>query len=195
MTDEHNETNGDLGDLSEFKASSTEYSARGRRKAKRGEEPGPLNINSLMDILTVLVMFLIKSYSATPVNITQGEELTLPDSTAQLDTEDATPIAITARQILVADRAVANIRNNRVDPVHKDGEDGYLIRPVRDALEDEAEAQSRVAAANPGVEFTGTALLIAHRETSFRTISEVLYSAGQANFNQFKFTVIKRDGM
>ena len=204
MVDEHNEEfgdlgeqdegTGDLGDLSEFKSTGEEYSLRNRRKAKRLEDVGPLAITSLMDILTVLLLFLIKNYSTTPVNITMSDDLTLPDSTAQLAPEDAVPIAITARQILVNDQAVATIQNGRVEAVHKDGgEEGYLIRPVRDALAEEAEAQRRIASFNVAQDFTGTALLIAHRETSFRVISEVLYSAGQAEFSQFRFTVIQAD--
>ncbi len=194
MTDEQSQNPEEIGDLSEFKSTGEEFSLRNRRKAKRLEDVGPLTITSLIDILTVLLMFLIKSYSATPVNITMSDELTLPDSSALLEPEDAVPIAVTTRQILVNDRAVATIQGGKVEAAHKDGGDeGYLIRPLRDALAEEAEHQRRIASHNIAQDFTGTALLIAHRDTSFRVISEVLYSAGQAEFSQFRFTVIKRD--
>jgi hypothetical protein len=194
MANEQNQTDTeDLGDLSGFQTTGEDFSVRNRKKAKRQDDPGPLAITSLMDILTVLLLFLIKSYSATPVNITMSDDLTLPDSSAQIPPEDAVPIAITARQILVADKPVANIHDGKVDPDQKDGEESYLIRGVRDALAEEAEHQRRIATYNQAQEFTGTALVIAHRETPFRLLSEVLYSAGQAEFAQFRFTVIKRE--
>jgi len=33
--------------------------------------------------------------------------------------------------------------------------------------------------------------VIAHQETTYRLITEVLYTAGQAEFQKFKFTVLK----
>ena len=39
----------------------------------------------------------------------------------------------------------------------------------------------------------GMALIIAHKETNYRLLNEVLYTAGQAQFGQFKFAVIKRE--
>lgn len=180
-------------DLAAF-APAADFSVRKRKKPKRMEEPGPLTITSLMDILTILLVFLLKSYSADPVNITQSDDLTLPDSSAQLAPEEAVPVAITTKGILVNDRPVAEVMDGNVDPsVKRDGENGFFITPLFDALTEEADRQKRIAKVNTAQEFTGMALVIAHKDTPYRLLNEVMYTAGQAQFAQFKFAVIKRE--
>jgi hypothetical protein len=42
-----------------------------------------------------------------------------------------------------------------------------------------------------GSKFDGVLTIIAHNETMYRLLTEVLYTAGQAEFQKFKFAVIK----
>lgn len=184
----------DPNDLSEFKLSPDEYNARGRKKKRDQEDPGALTITSLMDILTILLVFLLKSYSANPVNITMSDDLQLPGSSAQIEPEEAVPVAVTARQILVNDSPVAEVIDGKVDvSAKRDGEMGFFIEPLFEALNKEADKQKRIAKHNTAQEFKGLALVIAHQDTNYRLLNEVLYTAGQAQFSQFKFAVIKKE--
>lgn len=184
---------GDPNDLSGFEPAPQEYSAKSKKK-RRDDEVGPLTITSLMDILTILLVFLLKSYSTNPVNVTQGEDMQLPDSSSLIEPEEAVPIAITQKQVLVDDQPVADLIDGAVDPSTKrDGETGYFITPLFDALSENAEKQKRIAKHNASQEFKGLALVIADRDTKYRLLNEVLYTAGQAQFSQFKFAVIKRE--
>lgn len=184
----------DPNDLSQFKRADEEFSVRNRKKRRPTRDPGGLAITSLMDILTVLLIFLLKNYSNNPVNITQSSDLKLPHSSAQIEPEDAVPIAITARQILVNDHPVAQLIEGKVDPsLKRDGPQGFFITPLFDRLSEEADKQKRIAKYNTAQEFKGMALVIAHKETNYRLLNEVLYTAGQAQFSQFKFAVIKRE--
>lgn len=183
----------DLGDLSNFQAAPTDFNVRRRRKPKALAKTGSLTITSLMDILTILLVFLLKNYAASPVNINQEPGLLqLPTSSAKLAPEEAVPISITARNITVNDKAVAEVIDGKVDPaVKRDGEKGFFITPVYDALASEADKQRRIAKHNSAQQFKGLALVIADRNTPYRLLNEVLYTAGQAQFGQFKFAVVK----
>ena len=72
---------------------------------------------------------------------------------------------------------------------------GNQIMPVYDALYDalyeKAENARNVAKYNPDVEFKGRMTMIADKETPFRLISEVMYTAGQAEYSQYKFAVLQ----
>ncbi len=187
MASEHDSLEG-------FKLADETFNVRKRRKPKKLEEAGPLTITSLMDILTILLVFLLKSYSTDPVNITQSADLKLPNSSARLHPEEAAAIAISKRQILVNDVAVADVIDGKVDPsVKRDGETGYFITPLFDALSAEADKQKRIAKHNTTQQFKGLALVIADKDTPYRLLNEVLYTAGQAQFSNFKFAVIKRE--
>lgn len=188
--------NEDLGDLSQFQPAPDDFNVRRRTKPKGLEDPGGLTVTSLMDILTIILVFLLKSYSANPVNITQSDVLKLPVSSAHLTPEEAVPVAITQRNILVSDKPVAEVTDGKVDPsVKRGGANGYFINPLFDALNNEADKQKRIAKHNSAQQFKGLALIIADKKTPYRLLNEVLYTAGQAQFGQFKFAVVQGGAM
>jgi len=155
----------------------------------------PLIITSLMDAFTIILCFLLKTYGSDPVNITQSNDLRLPGSVAKAPLRAATTIAITRNAILVDDRRVVDLRDGAVDPSNKrDGATGYFINPLFDALTEAAQNQKLIASRNQAIRFEGLALILGHKTTTFRTLTEVLYTAGQAEFNQFKFAVVQTTG-
>lgn len=165
-----------------------------KKAARRNRElPDlPLMITSLMDAFTIILCFLLKSYGTDPVNITQSTELRLPSSVSKTPLVAATTIAITRTAILVDDNRVVDLRDGAVDPSNKrDGATGYFINPLFDALTEAAQNQKLIASRNSAVTFEGIALVLGHKTTTFRTLTEVLYTAGQAEFNQFKFATVQ----
>lgn len=166
--------------------------AKKAARRKREQEDMPLIITSLMDAFTIILCFLLKTYGSDPVNITQSAELRLPSSVSKTPLVSATAIAITRNAILVDDRRVVDLRDGAVDPSNKrDGATGYFVNPLFDALSEAAQNQKLIASRNAAVQFEGQALVIGHKTTSFRTLTEVLYTAGQAEFNQFKFATVQ----
>ena len=73
------------------------------KKAKfRPEEPeAELNITSLMDIMTIILVFLLKSYSTEEITVTPSEDLSLPNSSARLKPELAVNAVVTKASITV----------------------------------------------------------------------------------------------
>jgi hypothetical protein len=163
------------------------------KKRAEFDRPGGLKLNSMMDILTIILVFLLKSYSANPVNITQNDEMSLPDSSSRLKPEQTVTVAISRRNVLVDESPVVEISDGKVDASAKrDGEHSYFITPVYDALYEKAENARNVAKYNPDVEFKGRLTVICDKSIPFRLLSEVMYTAGQAEYSQYKFAVIQR---
>ena len=52
-------------------------------KARRPSEPAGLNITSMMDMMTIILVFLLKSYSTQDISIAPSEDLELPVSTVR----------------------------------------------------------------------------------------------------------------
>ncbi|MBN2527280.1 MAG: biopolymer transporter ExbD [Deltaproteobacteria bacterium] len=158
--------------------------ARRRRKVEKEK----LLINSLMDAFTIILCFLMKSFGSDPVQIRQSDELMLPrTSEEQKGLEDAIVIAISKRAIMVQDNKVADLRDGVVDEsLKRDGQDGLLINPLLDALKERVQ-HLKMLAARTSRPFEGMALVVADSKTSYRLVTEVLYTAGQAEFEKFKF--------
>jgi biopolymer transport protein ExbD len=73
---------------------------------------------------------------------------------------------------------------------------GQLITELFEELLEKAEEQKQIAS-ETGLEeakFKGQLLLQCDRELPFELIREVMYTAGQAQFGEFKFVVIKANG-
>lgn len=179
-----------VSEVDEFWKKKKEEKKKARRKREMEEQP--LILTSLMDAFTIILVFLLKSYGSDPVNIQQSDILKLPKSEAKIPLKPATIIAITRNAILVDEKKVVDLQDGNVDPSAKrDGANGFFITPLYEALNEAAQNQKRIAARNPAVQFEGLAMILADRLTNFRLLTEVLYTAGQAEFNQFKFAIVQ----
>ena len=162
--------------------------AKKEKRRRRKTERDKLLINSLMDAFTIILCFLMKSFGSDPVQIRQSDELMLPrTSEEEKGLEDAIVIAISKRAIMVQDNKVADLRDGAVDEsLKRDGQDGLLINPLLDALKERVQ-HLKMLAARTNNPFEGMALVVADSKTSYRLLTEVLYTAGQAEFEKFKF--------
>ena len=52
------------------------------KKARRDQEPGSLSITSMMDMMTIILVFLLKSYSTTDITVKPDANLMLPASSS-----------------------------------------------------------------------------------------------------------------
>jgi biopolymer transport protein ExbD len=151
-----------------------------------------LNIMPMMDMMTILLVFLLKQFSVQASAAAMSEGLQLPNSTAEQQRPMAVNVTITQNAIMVEGDAVTPVRAGAVDPSAKrDGANGYYITPLVDVLTKHATRLKKIAALT-NVPFDHTAMVMVDKNTPYRLLSEVLYSAGQAEFSNYHMTVIKK---
>lgn len=167
--------------------------ARRKKKKGRGEEgSGAVNINSMMDIMVIILVFLLKSYGDEPIKVV-GEDLKAPSSLAQLNPEDMTTITISQRAILVDDTKAVTVDKGKVDKTKKkDGESGLYITPLFKELTEAIKKKKREKELLQQ-DYQPVATIIADQSTPYRLITEVMYTAGQAELSKFKFAVVKKE--
>lgn len=161
-----------------------------RRQAASGSTS--MSITSLLDIMTILLVFMLKNFAADPTHITSSDELDLADSTMRdLRAFGTVALTVTDGHILVDDRPVVKVSNGRVTASAKrDGEDGYFITPVFDALQEISKRRPALRAAGGEKGQGGRLLFVADRRIPFRLLTEVLYTAGQASYDEYEFAVL-----
>ncbi|MDP3237867.1 MAG: biopolymer transporter ExbD [Myxococcales bacterium] len=163
--------------------------ARKKRKEREAEgEIKELNITAMMDIMTIILVFLIKSYTASSVTITPSEDIRPPLSTTRLTPKDTIAITVTPRHILVGDKVKATLEKN-MQP-RADEMQGKLILPVDAALKKEVEKLKYIAERNPSAPFMREVSIIGDRKIPYEVLSSVLYTAGQNELENFRFVVI-----
>ena len=169
-----------------------------RRKLKRH---GPhsahgLNIYPMMDMMTILLVFMVMQFAASSAaSIQQSEELTIPYSTSEVQLEEAVAVQISRSAILVDGEPIVELRNGLVDPDQKrGGANGFLITRLSRKMNRVRDQKKQIAEINPQAPFTGSVSIIADRRTPYRTLSEVIYTLGQSEFSELRFIVSREGG-
>jgi biopolymer transport protein ExbD len=168
---------------------------RRKKDIKEHEEAiEELNITAMLDMMTIILVFLLKSYSASSTAVTLSEDLMLPLSSSQRTVEEAIRITITQKEIAVEDKVVVHLVNGTVDPSSKrDGDAGYFITPLFNKLKEHVAQLEQIAKLNPAVKFKGKLIIVGDKKISYRLLTEVLYTAGQAKLGNFRLMVLRKE--
>jgi biopolymer transport protein ExbD len=162
-----------------------------RNARRKPVETGTVTINSLMDALFIILVFLLMNYSLDPLRVDSSDDLKLPPSSTDISPSPTAAVTVSAKAIVVNDELVVQIKDGQIDKAFKGGDENSLqIQPLFEALNEEAQRQKNVSQLT-GKKFDGMLTIIAHGKTPYRLLTEVLYTAGQAEFQKFKFAVVK----
>lgn len=165
-----------------------------RRKLRKQppHEEYSLNLYPMMDVMTIILVFMIMQVANETANITQSDELQLPWTTSTDATTEAIPIQISRTEVMVDGHEALTLRNGTVDPSQKQGgANGFLITPLLAVMQQHRDRLKLIAQRNPRRPFTGEVQIIADKRTPFRTLSEVIYTLGQAEFSHMHFVAIE----
>ena len=164
---------------------------KAKRKAKRGFSEGKaaLGLNSMMDMMTIILVFLLKSYGEEPIVILPNTDV--PISVAETTPDDMTVITVNKEGIFMVRQRILEIEDGKVNGnFKKGGESGLIIEPLEAALRQEVEKLKSIAMAN-GKEFAGDMTIIADQKTNYRLLVEVMQTAIGTEFKRFRFAVIQ----
>lgn len=165
--------------------------ARKKRRDREAEgEIKELNITAMMDLMTIILVFLIKSFTSSSITVTASEDVRPPLSTTRIVPKDTIAITVTPKSIMVGDKKKVELANQAV----KTGEiDGKLILPLDAALKKEVEKLKYIAERNPNAPFNKEVSIIGDKRVSYDLLSSVLYTAGQNELENFRFIVLQKN--
>lgn len=152
-------------------------------------EGGGLNVVNLIDMFIIIIIFLLKSYSAsTEANITVSPDLQLPTSTTDKEIKEYINIIVKKDAILVDKKVVARINNWQIEGINPQD---LFIPSLYEELEKKKEKILLIQQYNPNVQFKGEVNIIAHKETPFFVIKKILFTLGKAGFGELKLITQK----
>jgi biopolymer transport protein ExbD len=99
------------------------------------------------------------------------------------------------KEVTVNDRAVLAVQGGVIPAAAKEGAraDAFYVGVVYDALKKEVDKQKYIAQYNRDAPFTGRVNVVADKKVPYRTLMEILYTAGQAELGEYKFMVLKSE--
>jgi len=160
-----------------------------KRRAPRARTPSllVLNITSMLDMFTILIIFLLKSYSAEGIILTIPADLHLPNSTTQSAPEPGLVVEV-SQNILVVDGKVLDVDLQKVKESEK-----LIIDNLYEYLMVKARQYEEISKLNPNAGFTGRLILEGDREIPFRLLKKILYTCGQAGFINQSLAVFQKE--
>lgn len=138
-----------------------------------------LNITSMTDMFTILLVFLLQSFAAGEVQIDPVEGVRLPQSMTEKNPVDGAKVSVSGKEIKFDQKVVALIKNNQVDTAALDANDNQFIKPLFEELK-------KLNTENEKLAKTGKLLLQADEGLPYSTLRKIMYTASMAGFPNLK---------
>ena len=149
----------------------------GSRKSGYAE----LNLTSMVDMLTILVVFLLQTFSASGELLSVQKNVVLPEAQNFAELEQAPIIAVSKESVTLDGRPVADAAElnteNTVD---------WKITKLHDEL---VTLKNNYKLLHPSDDFKGMIIVQADKNVDFKVIKKVMYSCSLAGYMNVNFAI------
>jgi hypothetical protein len=143
-------------------------------------------ITSMMDMFTIILIFLLFQFSENPEKLQLRGDLELPESTARAEHVENCRLVLTLDGLHLDNELIARVEKDRIIGLSPDRPEEselykrlYIKRAALNAQEDQAPVKNHI-------------LLLCDRRHSFKTINCITKTAAMAGFPNFQFGVLKK---
>ncbi|KMQ52681.1 Adventurous gliding motility protein S [Chitinispirillum alkaliphilum] len=163
--------------------------SHGRYNKEKKE--GEFNITSLLDVLTILLVFLLQNYSAEGGLVTNADNLVLPNSESKRRPEEVSlQLAVTDEMILLDNQPL--IPTDDVREIPKD-EHAPMVQDLYERLKEVYAEEERMVALNSLDAVRGQIVIQVDKNIEFDVLFKVMFTCGSAGYNNMNFAVMERD--
>lgn len=158
-----------------------------------------LNITAMLDMMTIILVFLLKSMSQSSASLPQSGDLTMPKSVLTTEaSQEGVAVLISKSSIIVDDNLIAAVPADATHGVEgkykRSGPTDLYIVPLANALQSWRERDRQVRIATGKDPSSSEAIIIADANTPYRLLTEVLFTLGQSEFAKFHLMVLQGGG-
>ncbi len=145
---------------------------------KRDREGVDVDITSLLDILTILLVFLLKSYNASDLKLDLQKGLEMADSTAKEMTRFAPVVQVNKEQKVF-------VNNKEIGRIPASGEMKSLTEFLKNEKK-KTEANNAMKKQQYNAELVN---LVFDKDMDYAIVQRVMNDSALAGYSQFKFVV------
>lgn len=174
-----------------------------------------LNITSMTDMFTILLVFLLQTYSTAEIQVTPEKGQELPLSSSEINPVAAIEISVTRNELKVANRVIASLKDDDFTGSDVDAHDSNFITPLFKELEKVAKEEKAkddqyqqdlangtlpvtkdrhghdlpALKPNAGI-LDGRVLVKADQNLSYGVLRKIMYTASMAGFPKLKMATV-----
>lgn len=154
-------------------------------KKHKNVEKGELNMNSMMDMMTIILLFLLKSYSVEGSLVKQNDNLRLPESMRDEKPKKELNVAVSQNIIMVNDEPVMPVSNINMDEM--------IIGPLEQRLTVYA-TQEKQLEVDIAKEFTHQVIIQGDKQITFDVLFRIMYTCSKSEFYKMRLLTIQGSG-
>ena len=157
----------------------------GRYKKKK--RPEGLIITSLMDIMSVLLIFLFKLYSAEGQILTNSDNLVLPLSLSQENPRDVRLQVVITQDAVLVD----NIPVQKTPYVRE--LESISVPGVKEKLEYAMEQEKQMVKIGALAKVKGEVIIQADKNLDYDVLYKIMATCGEVGYNAIQFAVMAKE--
>jgi biopolymer transport protein ExbD len=135
--------------------------------------------------MTILLIYLLKSFSSEGEIVTVQKDLQLPESSAQKRPELNVNIIVNNQFIMVENRKIADVQQVL-------SSEELVIPELNEWLRTRREATELISQYSNTTTFKGDVTIQGDKRIRFRLLKKIMYTCGQQGYNNFSLAVRKR---
>lgn len=145
-----------------------------------------LNLTAMVDMFTIILVFLVMSISSSNVQVAAVDDLVLPPSSVTKDPAESLKVVVTAKGIYVDEAKVMDLNAGILDASQVDTKDANFIKPLYEELDKHAKKAEEIQKQNPELKFTGQYILQADQSLNYAVLKKVIYTSMLAGYADLK---------
>ena len=157
------------------------------RKGTASFVPPKLQITSMMDMFTIILIFLLFSFSSKPEVTGLDKNMKLPTSSSEMDHMENVKLILSTEHLKIGDKVIADVKDGAVL-----GLDDKNLKGSAVFHELKAYAEEKKAARKEGETEPDPLLFFCDKRLPFKTINNITKTAAMAGFPNFQFAVLKK---
>ena len=154
---------------------------------KHNNDPGQmkLNLTSMMDMFTIILVFLLKTYSAEGMLISPSEDITLPKSTIEKMPEVGLDLVVSKEWVMV--------NNEPVVPVAQIvNQESFYIQPLLEKLKVYAREAKKMET-EYGTKFSGKVTIQGDKSIPYKLLVKVMATCGESDYPNIRLVVYQQE--
>lgn len=152
-----------------------------------------IQITSMVDMFVILLVFLIKSYSTSPVQIAPSDDIRLPASESTTNPVETLKVMVSKSGVFVEGQKVIELTDGKIDKKFLDSSDTNYIPELFKFLDAEAKKTQDIAKINTTVTFDGKILVQADKDLNYELLKKVMHTSAVAGYSDVKFAVYSNE--
>lgn len=142
----------------------------------------PLNLTAMVDMFTVIVIFLIQSFSASGDIMFIQKGIKLPEANQAVPLEERGPVVtLFNNEVLIEGEKLASLEEIKEEP---------NIPALSERLKKIREREEKYVARDPTKPYDGHAIIQADVSTDFELVRKAIFSVNEAGWTHLQFATM-----